>query len=317
MMEEVKLPASDRTMLYVHCWQAEQPKAVVLLAHGMTEHAMRYDRFGQFLSQNHISLYCHDQRGHGKTGGMQLGHLRKGVEWNMMINDLFTIKKKLIDIETDCPVYLMGHSMGSFLVRRTVQLRPSMFDGLILSGTGDGQGLAGKAAVKIAGAACLLTGQETYSKRLQKLMFGSFNKGIVNPKSEYDWLTCDQTELERYLSDSQCGFTCTNGFYHELLQGIQLANDPKNIASMRKEMPVYLFSGDCDPVGNRGKGVRHVQQLLEQAGMQDVTVRLYAGGRHEMLNEINRDAVMAELLQWLEEKTEQLNKREQNSHEAV
>lgn len=317
MMEEVKLPASDRTMLYVHCWRAEQPKAVVLLAHGMTEHAMRYDRFGQFLSQNHISLYCHDQRGHGKTGGMQLGHLRKGVEWNMMINDLFTIKKKLIDIETDCPVYLMGHSMGSFLVRRTVQLRPSMFDGLILSGTGDGQGLAGKAAVKIAGAACLLTGQETYSKRLQKLMFGSFNKGIVNPKSEYDWLTCDQTELERYLSDSQCGFTCTNGFYHELLQGIQLANDPKNIASMRKEMPVYLFSGDCDPVGNRGKGVRHVQQLLEQAGMQDVTVRLYAGGRHEMLNEINRDAVMAELLQWLEEKTEQLNKREQNSHEAV
>ena len=317
MMEEVKLPASDRTMLYVHCWRAEQPKAVVLLAHGMTEHAMRYDRFGQFLSQNHISLYCHDQRGHGKTGGMQLGHLRKGVEWNMMINDLFTIKKKLIDIETDCPVYLMGHSMGSFLVRRTVQLRPSMFDGLILSGTGDGQGLAGKAAVKIAGAACLLAGQETYSKRLQKLMFGSFNKGIVNPQSEYDWLTCDQTELERYLSDSQCGFTCTNGFYHELLQGIQLANDPKNIASMRKEMPVYLFSGDCDPVGNRGKGVRHVQQLLEQAGMQDVTVRLYAGGRHEMLNEINRDAVMAELLQWLEEKTEQLNKREQNSHEAV
>ena len=211
----------------------------------------------------------------------------------------------------------MGHSMGSFLVRRTVQLRPSMFDGLILSGTGDGQGLAGKAAVKIAGAACLLTGQETYSKRLQKLMFGSFNKGIVNPQSEYDWLTCDQTELERYLSDSQCGLTCTNGFYHELLQGIQLANDPKNIASMRKEMPVYLFSGDCDPVGNRGKGVRHVQQLLEQAGMQDVTVRLYAGGRHEMLNEINRDAVMAELLQWLEEKTEQLNKREQNSHGAV
>ena len=317
MMEEVKLPASDHTMLYVHCWRAEQPKAVILLAHGMTEHSLRYERFGQFLSQNGISLYCHDQRGHGKTGGMRLGHLRKGVEWNMMINDLFTIKKKLIDVETDCPIYLMGHSMGSFLVRRTVQLRPSMFDGLILSGTGDGQGAAGRAAVKIASVACLLTGQETYSKKLQKLMFGSFNRGIVNPQSEYDWLTRDQAELERYLNDSWCGFTCTNGFYHELLQGIQLANDPQNIASMRKTMPVYLFSGDCDPVGNMGKGVRHVQQLFAQAGMQDVTVQLYPGGRHEMLNEINRDAVMADLLQWLEAKTAELDKQEQSSHETV
>lgn len=317
MMEEVKLPASDHTMLYVHCWRAEQPKAVILLAHGMTEHSLRYERFGQFLNQNGISLYCHDQRGHGKTGGMRLGHLRKGVEWNMMINDLFTIKKKLIDVETDCPIYLMGHSMGSFLVRRTVQLRPSMFDGLILSGTGDGQGAAGRAAVKIASVACLLTGQETYSKKLQKLMFGSFNRGIANPQSEYDWLTRDQAELERYLNDSWCGFTCTNGFYHELLQGIQLANDPQNIASMRKTMPVYLFSGDCDPVGNMGKGVRHVQQLFAQAGMQDVTVQLYPGGRHEMLNEINRDAVMADLLQWLEAKTAELDKQEQSSYETV
>lgn len=301
MMEEMTLIASDRTTkLYLNCWRAEQPKAAILLSHGMNEHSARYDRFGQFLQEHGVSLYCHDQRGHGKTAAGHLGHLRKGVDWNMMINDLFTIKKKVIDHETSCPIYLMGHSMGSFLVRRTVQLRPSMFDGLILSGTGDGQGSAGKAAVKIADAACMLAGQEKYSPKIQSMMFGSYNKEIANARTKYDWLTRDMDEVQRYLDDPYCGYTCTNGFYHELLMGVQLANDPNNIASMRKDMPVYMFSGDKDPVGDYGKGIRNVEKLFADAGMQDVTVQLYPGGRHEMLNETNRDMVMADLLNWVD-----------------
>lgn len=300
MMEEMTLIASDRTTkLYLNCWRAEQPKAAILLSHGMTEHSARYDRFGQFLQEHGVSLYCHDQRGHGKTAAGHLGHLRKGVDWNMMINDLFTIKK-VIDHETSCPIYLMGHSMGSFLVRRTVQLRPSMFDGLILSGTGDGQGSAGKAAVKIVDAACMLAGQEKYSPKIQSMMFGSYNKEIANARTKYDWLTRDMDEVQRYLDDPYCGYTCTNGFYHELLMGEQLANDPNNIASMRKDMPVYMFSGDKDPVGDYGKGIRNVEKLFADAGMQDVTVQLYPGGRHEMLNETNRDMVMADLLNWVD-----------------
>ncbi len=300
MVEERILISSDRrTKLYVNCWRADAPKAVILLSHGMTEHSLRYDRFGRYLQEHGISLYCHDQRGHGKTAAGHLGHLRKGVDWNMMINDLFTVKKMIAE-ENTCPVFLMGHSMGSFLVRRTVQLRPNMFDGLILSGTGDSQGKAGKAAVKVADTACVLLGQEKYSKKIQSLMFGSYNKEIADAKTDFDWLTRDFDEVQRYINDPYCGYTCTNGFYHELLMGIQLANDFNNAVSMNKAMPIYMFSGDKDPVGTYGKGVKNVEKLFSDAGMQDVTVKLYPGGRHEMLNETNRDEVMADLVEWVE-----------------
>lgn len=225
MMEEILLPASDRTILYVHVWRAAEPKAAILLAHGMAEHSLRYDAYGRFLAEQGISLYCHDQRGHGKTGAAHLGHLRQNVDWNLMINDLFTIKKKLIEEECTCPVFLMGHSMGSFLVRRTIQLRSDMFDGLILSGTGDNNGLAGKAAVRMAAAGCLLAGQEAHAERLQKMVFGGFNKAVEKPRTEFDWLTRDEAIVDQYLADANCGFMCTNGFYHELMQGIQIAND--------------------------------------------------------------------------------------------
>ncbi len=305
MMEERILKVADNTELYVHIWRAEQPNAVILLAHGMTEHSVRYDRLGQYLQKRGISLYCHDQRGHGKTAenGGKMGHLRKGVDWNLMANDLFAIKKKLIDEDIQntagCPVYLMGHSMGSFLVRRAVQLRPNLFDGLILSGTGDGQGSIGKLAVKIADLACVLSGQETYSPKIQSLMFGSYNKRISGAKTEYDWLTRDENEVQRYMDDEFCGYTCTNGFYHELLMGVQLANNPEKLKTMNHSMPVYVFSGDQDPVGDYGQGIEHVKQLLMDSAMQDVTVKLYPGGRHEMLNEINREEVMEDLVEWV------------------
>lgn len=299
MVEERKISATDQKTLILHCWCAPQPKAVILLAHGMTEHSMRYDALGEFLVQNGISLYCHDQRGHGKTDALHLGHLRKQTDWNLMIDDLYTIKKKIIDPEAGCPVFLMGHSMGSFLVRRAVQLKPDLFSGLILSGTGDAQGIAGKLSVKIASLVCLLFGQETKMRAMQHLIFSSYNKGIKKPKSDFDWLSRNEESVSRYLEDPWCGFVCSNGFYHELLNGVQIANRPDYIARMKKDMPVYLFSGEADPVGSMGKGVRHVENLFREAGIQNVTMKLYPGGRHEMLNEQEREQVMEDLLQWV------------------
>lgn len=228
-----------------------------------------------------------------------MGHLHKGIDWSLMANDLFSIKKKIIDAEVSCPVFLMGHSMGSFLVRCAVQMRRDMFDGLIVSGTADGQGAVGKAAVKIADVACKMVGEKKYSPKIQSMMFGSYNKEIPGAKTEYDWLTRDEDEVARYMADPYCGYVCTNGFYHELLAGIQQANDPANIAKINKKMPVYIFSGDKDPVGNYGKGVQQVEKLFINAGMEDVTTTLYTGGRHEMLNETNRDEVMADLVDWV------------------
>lgn len=300
MVQEITLQASDNTELFVHSRCVDAPKAVVLLAHGMAEHSLRYTAFAEFLNANDIDFYCHDQRGHGKTADGCFGILRKGLDWNLMIEDLFTIKKKLIDRHSSCPVILMGHSMGSFLVRCAVQRQPELFDGLIISGTGDSQGAIGTAGALLTKALCSTAGEDAPAHFMQNMVFGGYNKSIQNPRTAFDWLSCDDKAVDAYIADPWCGFVCSNGFFHELLHGIQMANDSKGIARINKQMPIYLFSGECDPVGNMGKGVANVKNALHKAGIQDVTMRLYPEGRHEMLNEWNKEAVMHDVLQWIE-----------------
>ena len=299
-MQETKLIASDNTELFVHSWCVDEPKAVIMLAHGMAEHSMRYAEFAEFLNANGIDFYCHDQRGHGKSANGSLGHLRKGLDWKLMMDDLFTIRKKLI--HTDCPVFLMGHSMGSFLVRCAVQVQPNLFDGLIVSGTGDSQGLIGKAGALLTKVLCSTAGETSPANMMQDMVFGGYNKSFTNPRTPSDWLSRDEAVVDAYIADPWCGFVCTNGFFHELLHGIQMANDSQGIAKMNKQMPIYLFSGECDPVGNMGKGVINVKSALTKAGLKDVTLRLYPEGRHEMLNELNKAEVMNDLLVWIAEK---------------
>ena len=299
-MQETKLIASDNTELFVHSWCVDEPKTVIMLAHGMAEHSMRYAEFAEFLNANGIDFYCHDQRGHGKSANGSLGHLRKGLDWKLMMDDLFTIRKKLI--HTDCPVILMGHSMGSFLVRCAVQVQPNLFDGLIVSGTGDSQGLIGKAGALLTKVLCSTAGETSPANMMQDMVFGGYNKSFTNPRTPSDWLSRDEAVVDAYIADPWCGFVCTNGFFHELLHGIQMANDSQGIAKMNKQMPIYLFSGECDPVGNMGKGVINVKSALTKAGLKDVTLRLYPEGRHEMLNELNKAEVMNDLLVWIAEK---------------
>ena len=160
----------------------------------------------------------------------------------------------------------------------------------------------------------MLAGQDAHEKKKKKMVFGGFNKAVEKPRTEFDWLTRDEAIVDQYLADDNCGFMCTNGFYYELMQGIQIANDLQKMQSIRKSLPVYLFSGDKDPVGGCGDGVQRVYKLFLDAGLEDVTIRLYPGGRHEMLNELNRDMVMKELLQWV---MWQLEKMQKNQAAAV
>ena len=194
-MQETKLIASDNTELFVHSWCVDEPKAVIMLAHGMAEHSMRYAEFAEFLNANGIDFYCHDQRGNGKSANGSLGHLRKGLDWKLMMDDVFTIRKKLI--HTDCPVFLMGHSMGSFLVRCAVQVKPNLFDGLVISGTGYSQGLIGKAGALLTKALCSTAGETAPANMMQDMVFGGYNKSFTNPRTQSDWLSRDEAVVLR------------------------------------------------------------------------------------------------------------------------
>lgn len=299
--------AVDGKTIYYRSWRAESPRLNILLAHGMTEHSARFAHFGRFLAEYGISLYVPDQRGHGETGKADntLGHLRKNIDWDLMMLDLVELKK-IISAESSAPVFLMGHSMGSFLVRCTVQRYPETFNALILSGTGSCPVPLGKVGKVIINLCCAFLGEEMVADKIQNIVFKGFNNSVKAPQTEFDWLTRDAAQIDLYIKDDLCGFMCTNGFYHELLNGMMTANDGQKLTALNKNMPVYIFSGDKDPVGLAGKGVKEVEQQFLQNGMKNVTCKLYSGGRHEMLNEINQLEVYADLYHWLEEQVENM-----------
>ena len=299
MLEIIK--ASDGREIYLNKWLPEGAcQAAVVLLHGMAEHSGRYSAFAQYLNEAGVALYCHDQRGHGLTGQAagDLGHLTPHWGWHMMVDDCLRVIQ-LAKAERHVPVYLMGHSMGSFLARVLTQQNPQIMEGLILSGTGSNPPAMVKFGRQSAAMMCRLQGAEHPSPLLQNITFGSFNRQFKNHKTAYDWLCRDENVIQSYMDDGFCGLTCTNGFYYELYDVNLTANQLDNDSCLPKTLPVLIFSGDQDPVGDMGEGVRKVCANYRAVGLQDVTCRLYPGGRHEMLNELNKAEVYADVRQWL------------------
>ena len=202
----------------------------------------------------------------------------------------------------ELPYVLFGHSMGSFLTRTYLIKHPDKYDGVILSGTGHQSPalvLGGNAAASVMAK---LNGAMGNGTKLDSLAFGSYLSKIENPRTKFDWLSRDAEQVDKYIADPLCGFVGKIGLYRDMMQGIKFITDKKNIAQMNKEKPVYFMSGDGDPVGDYGKGVERAYKAFCDAGLHDVFMRLYPGGRHEMLNETNKEQVYQDILNWLNEK---------------
>lgn len=299
MLRTVK--ASDGQAIYLHTWLPEKDmRAVIVLLHGMAEHSKRYEEFARYLNVSGIGMYAHDQRGHGLTGQAagELGHLPPNWGWHLMIDDACRLIR-LAQKESACPIYLLGHSMGSFLARVLVQQNPQLVDGLILSGTGNNPAAMVQVGRKLAAWMCRYQGEKNDSKLLHALTFGWFNQKIKGHKTAYDWLCRSKATIQSYMDDSFCQIQCTNGFYYELYDLNLTANQLEKDRRLPKSLPILIFSGTDDPVGDMGDGVRRVYSNYYKCGLQDVRCHLYPGGRHEMLNEINKTEVYADVRKWL------------------
>jgi alpha-beta hydrolase superfamily lysophospholipase len=274
------------------------PKAVVLIAHGMAEHAARYARFGSELAERGYAVYAPDQRGHGRTAG---GDDRLGWAgddgWNGMLRDLARLAELVRERHPGAPVILFGHSMGSVLAQRFAQLHGAELRGLILSGTfGSAPNIgAGIAAAQVL---ALARGARAPSS-LQGPMFADFNKAF-SPKPGFDWLSGDDAEVRKYVDDPRCGFTFSNRLLLDMLRGYAEAWKPANERAIPRELPVLLFSGERDPVGRNTVAVQQLADRYRALGLRDVQVTFYPGGRHEMLNETNRDEVVRDVIGWLD-----------------
>ncbi len=299
------LKTDDQAELFVRQWaRVPKPWAVLQLAHGMAEHSARYARFAHVCNEQGIIVVAGDHRGHGHTGERAglMGYFGPEEGFERVVNDLHLLNQWLQEKYPALPIFLMGHSMGSFLARRYLQKFGDTIKGAILMGSAGDPG----PAVKIAKYIARLQMRKDPTKPssiLDRLTMGGYNRSIKNPRTKFDWLTREGAEVDKYLADPFCGIVCSSGFFYDLFTGLEQIHDPSLIKNIPPALPILVVSGEGDPVGGHGKGIRQFVDLYEQCGLNEITMILYPHARHELLNETNREEVMHDIYTWLKKQS--------------
>ncbi|MEM9729868.1 MAG: lysophospholipase [Myxococcota bacterium] len=292
----------DGVKLHVSGWAIDQPKAVVHVLHGMAEYGSRYARLAGALADAGYTTYAHDHRGHGKSvNGGTTGHMADHDGWNRVVEDAHGVNREIAKRHPGLPIIVLGHSMGSFIAQQLLFEHPADMIATGLSGSNGKPPPIAAVGKIVARLERLRVGKRKPSGVLQKLTFEDYNKKFAPNRTEADWLSRDPSEVDIYVADPLMGFAVTTQTWCDMLDALGRIADRKNVARVPKDMPLYLFAGDEDPVGAEGKGMRNLYDSYKRAGVFDVRLKLYEGGRHEMLNETNRDEVMSDFIAWCDE----------------
>ena len=300
-MTEFYLPSHGKGRIHCVQWTPPgQPRAVVQLVHGIAEYVARYDSFARFLNRQGFLVVGEDHMGHGGSlaPGDPPGYFHGG--WNAAVDDTYALLQKTHGECPQLPYVILGHSMGSFLTRTYLCRYPGEVDGAILSGTGQERAPLVALGKAVASILCRFQGSNSVNPLIHQLSLGAYNKKFKPNRTGADWISRDQAAVDTYLADPLCSFKPTTGMFRDMMGGLQYISSPRALARMDPETPIYLMSGDQDPVGSMGKGVKKVYGYFEQQGVKDLSLKLYPGGRHEMFNETNRQEVLEDLLVWLE-----------------
>lgn len=296
MAEVLTFKDADGVEITYRRWLPDgDPKAIVQIAHGASEHSERYDRFARFLTDRGYAVYADDHRGHGLTAKVT-GVGRSGPRgWDGMVDDL----KEMGDLARadigEVPLVLFGHSMGSFLGQLFAQRYGDSIDGLVLSGSSGG----------LAAVADTVAMLETMPPDEPAPIFGPLNASFEPARTPFDWLSRDEAEVDRYVADPMCGDDAplTMGFVVDMMKGGMEAWTPDNERRVPKDLPVLFITGEADPVSEGGKTVRELEARYKANGSKDVTGLYYPDARHELLNETNRDDVQRDVGEWLDRVT--------------
>ena len=278
-----------------------EPKGVVQLAHGVGEHIGRYDDFARFLAENGYVVAGNDHLGHGKSvrDSSELGFFAEQGGWELVVEDMQRLHQRLAEEFPDKPLFLFGHSMGSFLTRTYIIRYRKGLSGVILCGTGQMQSAVVRGGKMLADMEVRRKGASYRSERLNNLAFGSYNDGISPVRTAADWLSRDEEAVDKYNADPLCGFVSSAGLFRDMMGGIAYNGKMRNLVRMKKDLPVFFISGAKDPVGENGRGVIRAYESFIRAGMRDASLKLYPDCRHELLNELNRRQVYQDVLDWI------------------
>ncbi|MDR2607498.1 MAG: lysophospholipase [Treponema sp.] len=290
--------SSGEGEIFSQLWQGSRPKAVLQIAHGMAERSSRYKDFATFLAGKGYVVCAEDHAGHGSHAVLK-GFFAEKDGWECVLKDMKALMDEASGRYPGLPVFLLGHSMGSFLARSYITRYGEGLSGCILSGTMGPNPALGVASL-LSSIQKKLKGPRSTAYLISNLSMGPYNKRIKNPVNHCAWLsTVDQVCID-YANDETCGFVFTAGAYYDMFNALKEINSPSWPLQIPKDLPVYFFAGDEDPVGDYGKGVEKVYRAVKAAGVKDVSLKLYKGGRHEMLNEANKEEVYRDTLEWLE-----------------
>lgn len=277
--------------LELYEWRSAEPRGILFIVHGMAEHMGRYDGFASYLAERGISVFGFDSRCHGYTDKDTLGY-SEGDIWGLTVKDCIAVIKALKE-EFGLPHIVMGHSYGSFVTQRLIETENEA-DAYILSGS-----CYMKGAVLKIGHAIAVRGMKKApregSRILYDMTFASYDKKFGRPAA---WLSRDEEEVRKYNADEMCGFCCSNAFYESFFRGLTDIVKAENMKKADINKPVYIFSGDHDPVGKMGKGVKKLAEVYRKNGIK-TDLKLYKDGRHEMLNEINKSEVYEDILGYI------------------
>lgn len=307
--EEFYFDSRDReSRIHAIKWipDVETPVCIFQIVHGMAEYIDRYDEFARFLAQKGILVVGEDHLGHGKSvekGGIY-GYFCEQDAANVIVRDVHRLKKIMQEQYPGVMYLILGHSMGSFILRNYLFRYGSGINGAVIVGTGmqsKGTVLAAKMLTAIQKVFC---GAKHTGKMIDKLAFGSYNKKFAPAKTDFDWLSREEANVERYIEDPLCGFVFTLNGFAALFQLIYNCHDKNSIESMPKQLPILLIAGAEDPVGDYGRSVQKVYQSYIDMGMQNVQMRLYEDDRHELLNETDRVRVFEDVYRWILQRIE-------------
>jgi len=278
-------PARDGVEIVGYRWDpAGQPRGAVQLTHGMGEHLQRYGALARAFTGRGLVVYGQDHRAHGATARSadELGQLGPDG-WTELVNDIDLLVSRIHDERPGLPLILLGHSMGSFAIQQYLLDHSDRVDAVVLTGT------------------TALDQLEPALDLDKPIDLAAFNAAFQPARTEFDWLSRDEAIVDAYIADPRCGFGIDTDGAKDMFAGARRMADPGQVAAMRPDLPLYIAAGELDPVNANLALLNVVVDRYRAAGLTDVTVRTYPGARHEILNETNRDDVVASILDWIDQ----------------
>lgn len=301
--KDFKFPSADgKTDIYGVIWIPDtNPIAILQISHGVTEYILRYEKFAEYLTSRGFVVVGNDDLGHGYSIAPNSAPMYFGPKgsWEWAVKDLhtcYTLTKKQFP---DIPYCLLGFSMGSFLVRHFLINYPNDVDAAILMGTGQMASLSLKLGLAVANSEAKKFGEDKPTPKIDSLTFDNYNKIFAPTRTRYDWLCSSNEAIDKYIAEPLRGKSFSSGLFRELLSGMAFTSKQKNIAKMNINLPILLISGDKDPVGGCGKGVKRTYDSFKKAGIHDVSIKLYPNLRHDILHEDCYESVYLDFYKWM------------------